>query len=150
MNPSFYDAIDLNPSFALAHVWLGIVMGYAGKIDEAMEAIVRASRISPRDPFNTWLPVLRSIALFTAERDAEARELARETIKVHPEMVGAWRIVLVTSAHMGDLDEAQLALGEVKRLQPTISLAWAWEYGPWVRPQDLERYIEGFRIAGLE
>ncbi len=143
-------SLDLNPSFALAHVWLGIVMGYAGKLEEANDALDRGNRISPRDPFNAWLPVMRSIAYFTAERDAESRNLAYETVKLRPEMVGAWRVVVVTCAHMGELEEARRALDEVRRLQPTISLAWAREYGPWVRPQDLDRYIEGLRLAGLE
>lgn len=142
--------LELNPNFALAHAWLAIVLGYGGKLEEANEAVDRANRISPRDPFNTWLPVIRSIAYFTAEKDAEARELAKETIKLRPEMVGAWRIVAITCAHMGQTEEAQQALAEVKRLQPTISLDWARAYGPWVRPQDLERYVEGLRLAGLE
>ncbi|MEJ2121625.1 MAG: hypothetical protein P8Z76_13140 [Alphaproteobacteria bacterium] len=143
-------ALELNPNFSMAYTWLGIFMGYAGKVEPALEALDQAYRINPRDPFNAWLPALRSIGLFTAERDAEARELARETLKAKPDMVGAWRVFTITSAHLGDLDEAHRALAETKRLQPTISLAWAREYGPWVRPQDLERYVEGFRLAGLE
>ena len=143
-------ALDLNPNFALAHVWLGVVMSYAGKFEEANDALDRAYRISPRDPFNAWLPAIRSIVYFAAERDAEARDLAYETTKMRPNMVGAWRIVTITSAHLGELDEARRALAETKRLQPTISLAWARAYGPWVRPRDLERYVEGFRLAGLD
>jgi len=143
-------ALELNPNFALASAWLGIIMGYAGKVEPATEAIDQAYRISPRDPFNAWLPALRSIGLFTAGRDAEARDLARETIKARPDMVGAWRMLTITTAHLGELDEAHQALAETKRLQPTISLAWARKYGPWVRPKDLDRYVEGFRLAGLE
>jgi adenylate cyclase len=143
-------ALELNPNFSLAYAWLGIIMGYAGKVEESIEALDQACRISPRDPFNAWLPVLRSIGLFTAARDAEVRDLARVTIKARPELAGAWRILTVTTAFLGELDEARRALAETKRLQPTISLAWAREYAPWVRPQDLERFIEGFRLAGLE
>ena len=145
-----HQALHINPNFSHAYAWLGVVNGYAGKFDEAMEAIDRAYRISPRDPFNAWLPVLRSIAHFTAGRDKEARDLAHETAKLRPDMVGAWRLITVTSAHLGELDEARRALAEVKRLQPTISLQWARDYGPWVRPHDLDRYVEGFRLAGLE
>ena len=143
-------ALELNPSFSMAYAWLGIIMGYAGKVEPAIEALDQAYRINPRDPFNTGLPVLRAIGLFTAERDAEARDLARETLKAKPDMVGAWRILTITTAHLGELDDAQRALAETKRLQPTISLSWARKYGPWVRPQDLERYVEGFRLAGLK
>ncbi|NNE21680.1 MAG: hypothetical protein HKN11_03640, partial [Rhizobiales bacterium] len=143
-------ALELNPSFSLAYAWLGILMGYAAKVEQALEALDQAYRINPRDPFNTWLPALRSIGLFTAERDVEARGLARETLKSRPDMVGAWRILTITSAHLGEADEAHRALAETKRLQPTISLAWARKYSPWVRPHDLERYVEGLRLAGLE
>jgi len=143
-------ALELNPNFSLAYAWLGIVTGYAGEFEASNEALDRAYRISPRDPFNAWLPVLRSIVYFTAERHAEARDLAFQTIKVRPDMVGAWRVVVVASAHMGDLDEARRALDQTRRLQPTISLAWARDYGPWVRKQDLDRYVEGFRLAGLD
>jgi adenylate cyclase len=143
-------ALDLNPNFSLAYAWLGVVMGYAGKFEESIEALDRAYRISPRDPFNAWLPALRSVVYFAVERYGEARDLAYETIKMRPDMVGAWRIVTITSAHLGDLDEARRALAETQRLQPTISLAWARRYGPWARPQDLDRYVEGFRLAGLE
>ncbi|MDH3232499.1 MAG: adenylate/guanylate cyclase domain-containing protein [Alphaproteobacteria bacterium] len=143
-------ALELNPNFSFAYFWLGSILGYAGKVDEAIEAIDRAYRMSPRDPFNILLPVIRSIGMFTALRDTDTRDLARETIKVRPDMVGAWRMLTVSTAHLGELDEARRALAETKRLQPTISLAWARKYGPWVRPQDLERYVEGFRLAGLE
>jgi len=143
-------ALELNPNFSLAYVWLGILMGYAGKVEPSLEALDQAYRINPRDPFNTQLPVFRAIGLFTAERDTEARDLSRETLKAKPDMVGAWRVLTVTTAHLGELDDAHRALTETKRLQPTISLAWARKYGPWVRPQDLERYVEGFRLAGLE
>lgn len=125
-------------------------MGYAGKFEESLEALGRAYRISPRDPFNAWLPVLKSISFFSAERYIEARDLAYETITMRPSMVGGWRIVTITSALLGEMDEARRALAETKRLQPTISLAWARKYGPWVRQKDLEHYIDGFRLAGLE
>ncbi len=141
--------LDLNPNFSLGYTWLGIFMGYAGKFDDANAALDRAYRISPRDPFNAWLPALRSIAYFAAERNAEARDLAYQTIKLRPDMVGAWRIVTITSTLLGELDEARRALAEVRRLQPTISLAWAREHAPLVRPNDRERYVAGFKLAGL-
>lgn len=143
-------AVDLNPSFSLGYIWLGVVMAYAGEFEESNEALDRAYRISPRDPFNAWIPAIRAIVYFTAGRNRDARDLSYETIKMRPDMVGAWRLVTITSAHLGELEEARRALAETKRLQPTISLAWARAYGPWVRPADLERYVEGFRLAGLE
>lgn len=143
-------AIELNPNFSFAYAWLGAMLGYAGKYEEANQAIDQAYRISPKDPFNTMLPGMRSIGLFTAARDREALENMEETLRVRPDWVGGWRIFTISAAYLGDLDEARHGLAEVKRLQPNISLAWAREFSPWVRQQDRDRYVEGFRLAGLE
>ncbi len=143
-------ALDLNPSFSFAYAWLGGLFGYAGKVDAANEAIDQAYRISPRDPFNALLPMMQAVGFFTAGRDSEAHKLAKETLKVRPDMLGAWRLFTISAAQMGDVEAAKRGLSETKRLQPTISLDWAKTYSPWVRPQDRARYVEAFRIAGLE
>lgn len=143
-------ALVLNPNLSFAYTWLGVMFGYAGRVEEADQALDRALRISPRDPINAMLPVFRAIGYFTAARDDEVRALTQETIKVRPDMLGAWRLYTISSALLGDLEDAKRGLEETKRLQPTISLDWAEKYSPWVRPQDRERYLEAFRIAGLE
>lgn len=65
------------------------MFGYAGKLEEADLAADQAYLISPKDPFNSMLPGIRSIGLFTAGRDAEAMEFAEETSRVRPDWVGA-------------------------------------------------------------
>jgi adenylate cyclase len=143
-------ALDLNPNFSFGYAWLGTLLGYAGKVDEANEMIDQAYRISPKDPFNSMLPGLRAIGLFTASRDAEALEHARESLRMRPDWIGVWRLYTTCAAQLGDMEEARQGLAEVKRLQPTISLEWAEKYAPWVRQQDRDRYVEAFRLAGLE
>lgn len=143
-------ALDLNPNFSLAYAWLGFVLGYAGKVDEAGEALDRAYRISPRDPFNAWLPGFRGIGMFTAGRYAEACELALETLNVRPDMAGTWRLYTVCTAHLGKLEEAKRGLKELKRLNADTSLEYLEKYNTWARPEDRARYVQGFRLAGLE
>jgi len=143
-------ALKLNPNSSLAYLWLGLVYGYSGQVELALESLDRAYQISPRDPFNQSTAIFKSVALFTARRDVEARDLAREAVKAQPELVGAWRLLAITCALLGELEEARFALAEVKRLQPTISLAWGEKFGPWARAEDLKRYLEGLKLAGLE
>ena len=57
---------------------------------------------------------------------------------------------MVSAAQLGDLGAARQGLVEVRRLQPSVSLALAEEFSPWVRQQDRDRYVEGFRVTGLE
>ncbi len=143
-------ALDLNPSFSLAHAWLGTVLGYAGESEEAIAELDTAGRISPRDPFNAMIPALYAIAHFAVERYQEAWEQASKAVRDKPDFVGAWRMLVISCAHLGRIAEARDALAETRRLQPGISLAWARDYAPWIRPDDLDRYVEGLRLAGLE
>ena len=50
----------------------------------------------------------------------------------------------------GDIEEAKLALQTLKGLVPDISLKSLNGVIPYVRDDDRERYVEGFRLAGLE
>jgi hypothetical protein len=47
-------------------------------------------------------------------------------------------------------DDAVAALRELRRVQPNISLAWIAGQMPIMREADRERYLEGFRRAGLD
>jgi TolB-like protein/cytochrome c-type biogenesis protein CcmH/NrfG len=142
-------AIDLNPSFAIGHSWLGVVLGYAGEWEEALEALDQAIRINPNDT-DVQAAGMRGVPLFTAGRYEEAAAAAREGLRERPEQAGFWRLLVISLAHAGHIEEAHAALAETKKLQPNISLAWAREFAPWARPDDMERYLEGFRLAGLE
>jgi hypothetical protein len=47
------------------------------------------------------------------------------------------------------LDVAGTALQALRRAQPNASLAWIANYMPIKEDADRERYLEGFRRAGL-
>jgi len=49
----------------------------------------------------------------------------------------------------GDGVLAEMALGELRRTQPNISLHWISTQLPWANEADREHYLEGFRRAGL-
>ncbi len=125
------------------------MLGYAGMPEGAIDEIDLAVRISPLDPFNTIYPTFRSVVHFAAGRYEETLAETRQSVRERPEFIGAWRMLVISLAHLGRIEEARDALVEAKRLQPGLSLAWAQEFAPWAREDDLNRYVEGFRIAGL-
>ena len=59
--------------------------------------------------------------------------------------------MLTAAAGMaGEHDVAKLALQELRRAQPNISLAWIESQMPIKQDADREHYLEGFRRASLE
>jgi adenylate cyclase len=142
-------ALELNPNFSVARGFLGVILGYGAKPSAAMSELNKAVRASPRDPFNALYPAFYAVAHFAADRLREAAECAREAVRLRPSHVGPYRMLAVSCSHLGELEEAGAALQQAKRLQPKISLAWAQEFSPWARPEELARYVDGLRKAGL-
>ena len=58
-------------------------------------------------------------------------------------------VAAVAYAEMGRLDEARAEAMEAHRLDPDFTLASAAEVLPFKNPQDLQRFLDGLRKAGL-
>jgi hypothetical protein len=59
--------------------------------------------------------------------------------------------VLTAAAGMaGQTDIARVALQELRRAQPNVSLPWIASQMPIKLEGDREHYLEGFRRAGLD
>jgi TolB-like protein len=142
-------ALSLNPNFAVAQGYQGVVLSLCGRYEEAIAAADRALRLSPRDPFSAIYYGVAAAAQFGARNYAEAMRLARDSIRQRGDFVGAHR-VLTTAAGMAGADEvAAAALGELRRVQPNVSLAWLATNMPIRHSTEMEHYLEGFRRAGL-
>jgi predicted Zn-dependent protease len=109
----------------------------------------RAIRLSPRDPYAPVYFGIAAYARFLGGDDAEAIRLAQEALRQRNDFVGAHRVLTAAAAMAGQTDLAHAALKELRRAQPNISLAWLAEFMPVKLASDRERYLEGFRRAGL-
>jgi hypothetical protein len=58
--------------------------------------------------------------------------------------------VLTAALGMAGHTEAAVALQELRRAQPNISLSWIATEMPMGREADKEHYLEGLRRAGLK
>jgi TolB-like protein/tetratricopeptide (TPR) repeat protein len=143
-------ALLLNPNFSLAQGFHGLTLSYCGRWEEGDLAARRALRLSPRDPFSALYHGIAAYAQFIGHNYAEAIRLAQEAIRQRSDFVGGHR-VLTAAAGMAGLDDlARLALQELRRAQPNVSLAWIAQEMPMKREADREHYLEGFRRAGLD
>jgi TolB-like protein/Flp pilus assembly protein TadD len=107
---AFRKAIELNPSYSLAHRLLGIVLSHLRVSDESQRAIARARQL---DPLLAGHHALSSQIAFAARDFAAAEKFARQSITIDPEF---W------IGHM-QLGQALEQLGQPEQAIDSLSLA---------------------------
>ncbi len=142
-------ALRLNPNFSLAQGYYGLVLAYCGRWQEAVSAAQRALLLSPRDPLSAVYCGIAAYAQFVGRNYDEAMRLAREGIRQRGDFVGAHRVLTAAAGMAGQTDVAKIALQELRRAQPNISLSWIASQMPIRHDAEREHYLEGFRRAGL-
>jgi tetratricopeptide (TPR) repeat protein len=151
---AYEKALVLNPNFAIAHWLLALALCYLGRSEDALVHGDKAARLSPRDLLargNAGVSNnVRAAACFVAGRYREGIAFARRAILESPNLTPAYRSLIVNCALAGEIDEARAALCTLRALVPEISLGRIREIMPFVHAKDQERWIEGFRLAGLE
>ncbi len=145
----FDAALRLNPNFSLAQGYYGLALSYCGRWREGEKAAQRALRLSPHDPLSAVYCGIASYTQFVGRNYDEAMRLAREAIRQRSDFVGAHRVLTASAGMSGRTDVAQVALQQLRRVQPNISLAWIAEHMPIQHDLDRAHYVEGFRRAGL-
>jgi tetratricopeptide (TPR) repeat protein len=143
-------ALGLNPNFALGYTYLAAVLAYLGQSEEALRKVDVSERLSPRGLFQGVNGVCRAIAHFSTGRYRDALFWARKSILESPGIVTGYRILVVSCALVGEIDEAKSALETLMRLQPDLSLGWIRESVMFTHERARQDIIEGFRLAGLE
>ena len=146
---AFETAVRLNPSFSLAQGYYGLTLCYCGRWEEGALAAERALRLSPRDPFSAIYYGISAYAQFVGRNYDEAMRFARQGIQ-RADFVGAHRVLTAAAAMAGQIDIAEAALRELRRVQPNISLAWISSQIPNKHDAEREHYLEAFRRAGLD
>ena len=146
----FEVALRLNPNFSLAQAFYGAALCYCGRWQEADLATRRALRLSPRDPFSAIYYGIAAYAQFTGHNYDEAIRLAHESLRQRADFVGGHRVLTAAAGMSGQNEIASMALRELRRAQPNVTLAWIANELPMQQPADREHYLEGFRRAGLE
>jgi TolB-like protein/cytochrome c-type biogenesis protein CcmH/NrfG len=143
-------AIRLNPSFSPARGYYGVALTYCGRWQEGDVAARQALRLSPRDPFAAVYCGVVAYAQFIGGNYDEAIRMSREALRQRTDFVGAHRVMAASAGMAGLAQVAEAALLELRRAQPNISLDWIAKQIPFKLEADRDRYVEGFRRAGLQ
>jgi len=143
-------AVQANPYEAESQALLGAAFGVAGDYDAALHQFEMAMRLSPRDlHIATWYSYL-GIAAFVAGRHEEAAEWSIKATQSNPKLPGGHRTLASSYGNLGRLKEAAVAREKLQELLPHLTIGQLRVNLPYFKnPDDLERYLEGLRKAGL-
>jgi TolB-like protein len=149
-------ALLLNPNLAEAWHFSGWVRIYIGQPEIAIEHLAHAMRLSPVDPLTFVTLMAIAFAHFFAGRYNDASLWAEKALAASPPRLRekavyhpALLIAAASNALAGRLEEAQNAIAQSRQISPTAHISNLKNQIPLRRPDDLVRYAEGLRKAGL-
>jgi TolB-like protein/Tfp pilus assembly protein PilF len=141
-------AIALAPNSAAAHIWMGTVLSFAGRHEEAIQHSEQALRLDPIPP-GFYYRIL-GLAYFFVGRYEEAIAAHKKSLNRAPNDL-LTHIALTTAYSWADhLEEARAEAAEVLRINANFSVEEKAKSRLYKNQVDQERYLEGLRKAGLK
>ena len=144
-------ALALNPN--AAHAWLirGRIHASRNQPEAAIQAIERARRLSPFDPYAFSYAFSIALAHFAARRFEQAIEWADRALHDQPRLAPAMLVKVAANAHLGRLDGARTELGRMLAIDPKLTITgWATNLpATSFSPEYVALNVTGLRLAGL-
>jgi TolB-like protein/class 3 adenylate cyclase len=142
-------ALVLNSNLAEALYYGGWAKNFLGEPEAGIERFARAMRLSPLDPLAVRMRNGTAQAHFLLGRYDEAASWAAMALQDNPDFQPGLRIAAASYAMAGRPEQAQKAVARLRQLNPALRVSTLKDLvGPW-RAEDLTRYEEGLRQAGL-
>ncbi len=144
-------ALALNPNLGSSWAFSGWSRLWLGETELAIEHFARALRLSPIDPGRCWWQEGIAHAHFFAGRCDEALAWARMVLRSWPDGHGALRIGAASSALAGCDEETKRLTARLREIDPALraSTLLGDVLGPYQRAEDVAKYTDALRKAGL-
>jgi len=139
-------AIQLNPNDALSLRYLGMIMLWSGRPDDAIEAYETTLRYDPRPSPGTHMNL--GLGYYLKGRYDAAISRIERGVAQYPDFVGNYIALAAAYAQAGRSEDAARAAEKILRLDPFFELE---SYGSVFRnPADRAAIKKGLRKAGLK
>jgi adenylate cyclase len=143
-------ALALNSNLAEAWSCGGWVKTWLGEPEAAIERFARAMRLSPVDPLAARTRSGTAYAHFLLGRYDEGASWAAMALQDNPDFQPALRQAAASNAMAGRLEQAHKAMARLRQLNPALRVSNLKNLlGPYQHSEDLARFGEGLRRAGL-
>jgi TolB-like protein len=143
-------ALVLNPNLAEAWLFSGWMRAYRGELDVAIEHHARAMRLSPLDPSLFQMQAGTAFAHLLAGRYDDASSWAEKAFRGQLNYLPAAALTSASNALAGRMEEARQGMERVRQIDPALRISNLKDWYPIRRAQDLARFAEGLRKAGLQ
>jgi tetratricopeptide (TPR) repeat protein len=144
-----YRSLQLNPNSAIAMATAAQIEASMGYPKKALEFLVRAERLSPRDPRGWYITWVMSLAHFMEGQFAEAATAARKSLNLNPRSTLALRLLAASLAQQGELGHAAEVMREMREIEPELTLTKLRSRLMHFKEDFWQEYSRALRLAGL-
>jgi tetratricopeptide (TPR) repeat protein len=143
-------ATAIDPNMAWAWLFSGWIRIWLGQPDLALDHFGRAIRLNPQDPYRSSMHAGMACGHFFNGRYEEALVWAERCVRGEQRsFANSISMVAASAALSGDLSRAREGLDKLTGMDPTMCIAKLQNYFPLRRPEDVAKFAEGLRKAGL-
>jgi adenylate cyclase len=142
-------ALVLNPNLAWAWLSGALLKAFNGEAEAAIEHATRAMRLSPNDTQVFAMQFAIALAHFYAGRYAAALSWAEMARRERPDHIPATCLAAASGALVGNRAVSENAMARLRQLMPELRIASLTEPFPIRRPDQLDRWADAMREAGL-
>jgi TolB-like protein/Tfp pilus assembly protein PilF len=147
--PAIERALLLNPNLASAWNFAGWTRVLRGEPEAAIEYLARSMRLSPLDQLGYSAKGSTAHAHFFLGADEDASAWADKAVQENPNYLIVNCIAAASHALAGHQEKAVQAVSRMLQIDPSLHISKIKELFPLRRPNDLAKYEEGLRKAGL-
>ncbi|MCP5084343.1 MAG: tetratricopeptide repeat protein [Alphaproteobacteria bacterium] len=145
----FRAALQLNPNHVDAISSLGMSCVYTHNFDAGAANIQKALELSPKSPFNQFARIHLGFMHFFRKEYEKAREVAEECLAENPNFPTGYRLIATAEGQLGNLEAAADAYRKFDKLVPNATITNTLATVMFVHQDDMDRYAEGLRRAGM-
>ncbi len=143
-------AIELNPSFPTAYMWLGDANALIGETDKAIACVETAMRLSPADQHMNSFMVVAAFANIVARRFDEAESWARKATRQSSAQPTAYIVLLASLGHSERQTETASVNEEFRKRFPNYDIEKFLDFSRWTQSADgAAIFRDGLRKAGV-
>jgi len=145
-------AVRIQQGNSMTLLWLGFYLHWAGRGEEAVQAIKKAQQLNPKylyskhTGFLNWL----GLAYFTAGLYEESIATWKKSIDRYGLSPVTVPFLIASYSELGRDEEARAIAQQLLKSNPKFSLK-SWKYaGLYKNPEDTERLLNALRKAGVK
>jgi TolB-like protein/tetratricopeptide (TPR) repeat protein len=144
-----YGSLALNSNSAIAMTVAGLTEAMSGNPGKAIELLLRAQRLSPRDPRGWLTASALSLAYFTEREFEKAASSAERALMQNARFGPPLQVLAASLANLGKREKAATLIEELLKNEPQLSLSRLRSRLMFMDERVWDGFSKGLLLAGL-